>query len=546
MKLLLPKLRIDVNKLANDRRTLAFLLPFCEELERRSKHPGDQYRPDDNKEGNQLAFHKSPARIRLVFGGNQSGKSRSAAQEVKWWVEESHPFLETPKAPKIYVLSADYRTLTEGITRHLLGNEKQPGVLHEWEIEKLGAQAAKTGLPTFIRFKSGAQIDLISADGGEEARKKLQAAAVDLVVIDEEIPGLLWKELMARRLSYGGKVIISATLQRSEEWILDLEQAAITGDQNVHLVRLDTRRAVERGHVSKDVYDEMTAFLSEEDKHVMLRGGSRKRQGLVYPEFCAEHICKPFEIPKHWTRYMGIDPGRRTCAVLWAAVAPDEKVFVYREGYFHGIRYHDLAKFIYESEGYMFDPKADLWVRQESSEAVRIRWIDPSAFYHTASGEAGIGTLLSSDYQLYTSPAQNNVHYGIERVHQLLRKGFDDKPGLRIFNTCTATLKEFGQYRWVDDKGGAWAHERKDSPVKRHDHAMDALRYMAATALAYQQDDDESRRFFAEVEKQADVDKLGRSSSTMGDRLKNWWKRREAARGRRGKEGHYIGGIGNG
>ncbi len=542
--MLAPRLVLDVERLASDTSTLAFILPFCEELERRSNHPGDQYKPDNDLEGDQLGFHKSGARIRLVFGGNQSGKSKAAAQEIKWWVEESHPYQKTAQAPKVYLLSSNYRTLTEGVYRHLIGTEKLPGILHEWEIERFGQQADKTGLPAFIRFKSGAQIDLISGDGGEEARRKLQAAAVDLVVIDEEVGPLLWKELMARRLSYGGRVVVSATLQRSEEWLLDLEQAAITGDKNVHLTRLDTRRAVERGHVSKDVYNEMTAYLSEEDKHVMLRGGSRKRQGLVYPEFCAKHICEPFEIPPDWTRYCSIDPGRRTCAVIWAACGPDERVFIYREGYFHGIRYHDLAKFIYASEGYIYDEKAELWARSDNTESIRIRWIDPSAYYHTASGEAGVGTLLSADYHLYTSPAPNNVNFGIERVHQLLRIGIDEQPTLKVWNTCPNLIKEFAQYRWVQDRGSTWAHERKDQPVKRNDHALDALRYMLATGVTFSAEDAEAKRVNFELDKQQDLQKIG--SSGMAERLDDWWRARATKTKGRSESGSYIGGVGNG
>lgn len=276
----------------------------------------------------------------------------------------------------------------------------------------------------------------------------------------------------------------------------------------------------------------------------MLRGGSRKRQGLVYPEFCAKHICEPFEIPENWTRYCSIDPGRRTCAVIWAACGPDERVFVYREGYFHGIRYHDLARFIYESEGYGFDVTTGLWIRSGTSETIRTRWIDPSAYYHTASGEAGVGTLLSSDYHLYTSPAQNNVVFGIERVHQLLRLGIDDRPNMVIFNTCQALIKEFGQYRWVEDKGSTWAHERKDAPVKRHDHALDALRYMVAMGITYSVESNEAKRINFELDKQKDLAKLGGSS--MKGRLDTWWRSRKTKGKTRGEGGGYIGGIGNG
>jgi hypothetical protein len=538
-------LTIDINRLARDPTTVGFITTICEELKRRQNHPGDRYIPDDDVEGDQLSFHKSKARVRLVFGGNQSGKSKCVAQEIKWWLEESHPYQRTPKSPKIYILSADYRTLTEGVYRHLMGANQQPAILQEWNIEKIGPAAAKTEIPAFIRTRSGAQCDFISGEGNEEARRKIQAAAVDLVVIDEEISGVLWKELMARRLAKGGRVTVSATLQRSEEWLLDLEQMSITGDENIHLTRLKTKRAVERGHVSRDVYEEMFTYLSEEDKHVMLEGGSRKRQGLVYPEFCKKHICEPFEIPPAWTRYCGIDPGRRTAAILWLAVPPGEKiVYIYREGYFHGLRYHQLAKFLKESEGYLWNEKSKLWTRTERTEHIRVRWIDPSAYYHTASGEPGIGTLLSSDYKIFCSPAPNDVHFGIEKIHQLLQVGMDEQPGLKVFNTCRSLIKEFGSYRWVEDKGSTWAHERKDSPVKRNDHALDALRYMVAAGIQHDPSQDHLKKLQFELEKGIDLQKM--SSGSMKERFEAFWRNRMLKQRNKDHGGPYIGGIGSG
>lgn len=538
-------LTIDVNKLARDPNTVGFIYAVCEEMKRRRNHPGDMYVPDDDPSGDQLSFHKSLKRVRILFGGNQSGKSRAVAQEIKWHLEESHPYQRTPKAPKIYILSADYRTLTEGVYRHLMGANQQAAILHEWNIAKIGPAAAKTEIPAFIRTRNGAQCDFISGDGNEEARRKIQAAAVDLVVIDEEISGALWKELMARRLAKGGRVCIAATMFRSEEWLLDLEQLAIMGDDNVDMVRLQTKRAVERGHISRDVYNEMLSFLSEEDKHVMLEGGSRKRQGLVYPEFGKKHVCEPFDIPADWTRYCGIDPGRRTAAILWLAVPPGEKiVYIYREGYFHGLRYHEFAKFIKESEGYTWHEREKLWNRSQRTENIRVRWIDPSAYYHTASGEPGIGTLLSSDYKIFCSPAPNDVHFGIEKIHQLLQIGLDEQPGIKVFNTCRSLIKEFGTYRWVEDRGSTWAHERKDQPVKRNDHALDALRYMVAAGIIHDPSQDHIQKHKFELEKGIDLDKI--SSHGMRDRMEAWWRRRRSTQTGRDDGGPYIGGIGNG
>lgn len=527
--------------------TLALVVGVCKEYLRRKNHPGDQYIPDDNPLANQEGFHKSLARTRLLFGGNQSGKSRAAAQEIKWWLEGSHPYRTTPSQPKIYVISADYRTLSEGVYRHLLGDPggKVPAILHEWEIIRYGTNIPSTSMPSWIMHKDGGVVNFISGEGGEKARKKVQAAAVNLIGIDEEIPGDMWQELMARRLTYGGEVMVTATLIRSEEWLVDLEDKAEEGDPNIDLFRLDTKRAVERGHIDKLAYEDMEAMLTEEDIHVRLRGGSRKRQGLVYADFGKHHVVDmvdPLTFPEHWTRYCSIDPGRRTCAVLWAAVAPDQKIHVYREGYFHGRTYHDLAKFIYQVEGWVQEEGENQWMPGRAAELIHTRWIDPHAFDHAVSGQPGVGTLLASDYQIQTSPAPNAVHFGIEKVHQALMMGMDMTPGLVVSRGCPALIREFRTYKWVDDRGSSYSHERQDTPIKRNDHALDALRYMIAGGCRYDASNKKWKQLKAKIDRQRDIDSLG--SSGLKDRMETWWAIREKEGMAKRREGSYIGGIG--
>lgn len=68
-------------------------------------------------------------------------------------------------------------------------------------------------------------------------------------------------------------------------------------------------------------------------------------------------------------------------------------------------------------------------------------------------------------------PAQNEVLDGIRRVSVALKQG-----DVKICRNCADAVREFGLYRWNDDKN-------RDAPVKENDHAMDDIRYFVTTLL---------------------------------------------------------------
>lgn len=463
-----------------DRTALAIALPIAKETLRRRKHPFFSYRPDDHKLRPQLAFHRSRQINRIVFGGNQSGKSRAVAQEIAWWLTESHPFQPTPVAPKIFVLSAKYMTIQEGVWRHL----RQ--ILPEWEIEKVGPSIPQWEIPTYARMRRGGQIVFVSGSAQEEARRTVQAAAIHLAVIDEEIDEGIWKELVMRRLAYGGRVIVAATLVRSEPWCVELEERHEDGDPTVGLWRFDTERALECGHVKAEIVDEIKRNFSHEEQEIRLHGKSQRKEGIIYAEFGAPNVCKPFEIPKNWTRYMAIDPGWRTCAVLWAAVAPDGKYVIYREFYYKGARWTDIAAAIYQAEGRVWDHVNGEWRTTSESETISVRWIDPSGFGMHEGGQMKIGNLLGQKpWKLVLVPAQNDLIAGIEACRRSLAPGLDGIPRMRIFNNCQGFLKEVRKYRWQRNNTDAGRPEARDVPVKRDDHSMDCWRYLELGGLRF-------------------------------------------------------------
>ena len=66
--------------------------------------------------------------------------------------------------------------------------------------------------------------------------------------------------------------------------------------------------------------------------------------------------------------------------------------------------------------------------------------------------------------------ARNEVLSGIRLTADLLKAG-----RLVICEPCEDCLREMAQYCWADPDGG------RETPRKENDHAMDELRYFAAT-----------------------------------------------------------------
>lgn len=77
------------------------------------------------------------------------------------------------------------------------------------------------------------------------------------------------------------------------------------------------------------------------------------------------------------------------------------------------------------------------------------------------------------DAGLNAVEANNSVLPGIQAVKARLTKQGDGRTRLTFDNGCVHTIDEFEMYQWGENRYGM-----QDAPVKAHDHAMDALRYL--------------------------------------------------------------------
>ncbi|MBQ6833558.1 MAG: PBSX family phage terminase large subunit [Lachnospiraceae bacterium] len=192
-------------------------------------------------------------------------------------------------------------------------------------------------------------------------------------------------------------------------------------------------------------------------------------EGIIYDMFDVEkHVVDSEAIAaayktrtghEFWSdeRYVSCDYGTQNATVflLWNKGA-DKKWYCRREYYYSG---RDKGR---QKTDLEFSADLKSWLNGLDIKAVVL---DPAA--------ASFKAQLEKD-GFKVKKAKNDVLDGIRFVATLLNQG-----SILIDRSCMNLIKEFASYTW-----DAKASERgEDKPVKEHDHALDALRYMAYTII---------------------------------------------------------------
>jgi phage terminase large subunit-like protein len=496
-------------------------LRLLQERERRQNMPINLYTPDSDPSRDQLSFHQSNARYRLAFGGNRAGKSVVTSYEVAAQARGCHRFRKNKPGPKeIYVISAEYRTIYMGIHRHLDPARDGMKFIDRTWIKETGPKipGAMVDLPAYIKIwcthhtdgtpvnptdpdRPFSTIWFISGDGGEQARKKVQAAAIDIVVIDEEIGQDIYDELMVRILDKDGELCISCTLVRSEDWLLELEDRAEENERDedgnpiVTLVRLNTETS---RHISARAKKEILGRLSPEERAVRVEGRSRRAFGLVFPRFGPEHtfdVHKDFPdgFPKNFIHVAATDPGFRVHAGLWCAVDPSTStLYFWKELYEREANLQEVCEQIAAVEGCSLVPIGQegpnlVYKRHASVNAINpdARLIDPEAVRHFEDGRPGIAAQMISFYDTLVIPANNNVQAGVEAGRRMLEiNPLTSRPHALFDWRLKEFFSERRKYKIKRDTSGRNAHATRAEPLRKDNHLMDVYRYICIHVLS--------------------------------------------------------------
>lgn len=297
----------------------------------------------------------------------------------------------------------------------------------------------------------------------DQKRRAFQGISIRYAFIDEEPYSEdgrgVYDELRARVADQGGRIGIAFVPMEGITWVWERFERDKMDDARV--LELD---ALDNPHLPQ-TFQRLYDGMDDDDVQVRRYGRYRSRSGVVYKLWAQGdgdrkgpgHVVEDFPIPNDWPRFRGADFGLvNPTVVLWGALDPDDCLYVYRE-YFQP----DGASYPWHGE--------QVRALQPPGEVVQASWGDPSA------SEA---LDIWAGLDLYFDLANHDMEHGVDAVKDRLRLRGDNRPRLKVFKSCANLIREFGVYV-VDPK-------RNDHrPLKKDDHAMDALRYMCMGLIEY-------------------------------------------------------------
>jgi len=334
------------------------------------------------------------------------------------------------------IVAPTYRMLEDVTLPEFLGFLDRGGTPHYHDI---GRGQIQTGNGTIF---------LRSAENPERMRgPNLTWSWLDEAALMREDA---WK-VMLGRLRIGGAESLLTTTPRGFNWLY--EYFVGKGSQSYGIVHASSK---ENPHLDDDFVQSLVEDYSEDYAAQEIEGRFIAFEGLIYSEYREDiHTFEPFEIPRDWPRYRGIDFGFVNPFVcLWCAKDPDGRLYFYDEHYERKMLLSDHAERI---------KKRDVCAEGEKPLRYQLTVAD-----HDAQDVAELGKL-----GIKTTKARKEVSPGIQRVKNRMKVQKDGKPRIFFSKSLIHTIKELYAYRWSDKA-------TKDEPIKESDHSMDTVRYIVS------------------------------------------------------------------
>lgn len=336
-------------------------------------------------------------------------------------------------------------------------------------------------------------------------------------LFDEEVEHPEWlPEMLMRLVDRHGRFIWGATPQSgTEQFIMlgeeaDKEKAAIaTGPPRPPMIEKfslpfwDNKFLGQRE--KNTIINDPT--LTEEDRRVRLDGQPAALRYLMFPEFSRDRHCvesvepkpdwlvEPYsylprgEIPKDWCRYLVIDPGSVTCAVLFAAVPPGsvgDYVYLYDELYIKDCSAQKLAEEVKRKTEHDFF-EAFIIDYHGSARSEHATGLTVKRAYYNAFKAAGIKSRQTGHSFI---DGCDDVQARCDMVRDWLRVRPDGTVKLRVVRekmpNWLEEMKRYKRQRKLDPRTGM--KEIIDKPDdSRNAHLMATTQYLAAFQPVYRE-----------------------------------------------------------
>lgn len=210
--------------------------------------------------------------------------------------------------------------------------------------------------------------------------------------------------------------------------------------------------------------------LSPKEKKALLYGEWNLHDGCFFYEFSSlKHVIKPFEIPKHWRRYVSLDYGMDMLCALWIALDEGGRAYVYKELY-EG-RDNSMGD---DGKGHIISQAAQRILQVNQQESIYAFLAPPDLWSRRQeTGKSAADIFAQNGVQL--TKTANKRSEGWLAVREWLRPLKDElgneTPQMRFFNTCTNLIRALPAVQY-----SAQSYDDISSSPHELTHAPDALR----------------------------------------------------------------------
>jgi phage terminase large subunit-like protein len=422
----------------------------------------------------QKKFHASTKRLRLVLGGNRSGKSVAGVWEAITFALGYNPYKPDffiPMPQDVVICSKTSKTMKMYINDYVFQ------FLPRRQIKNIVRQ--KGDILDFVELNNGSRITFMSYDQG---RERFQGFSANAVHFDEEPPEDIFHECMVRLIDTQGHAWLTMTPLLGLTWVY--HDLYLNPDNDPEFEAYEWNMQ-DNACLAPGEVDRILSKFPDEVREARSGGKFLGMAGIVYPWLARdEAYSKPFAIPSHWQRVRVIDPSAAgVTACLWIAIDTQNNLWCYREYYARDRNVSEHCD----------------WIRNLSgNEAYAMDIIDSAAM--ETNKEIGKTTYQLYVDHLYHHGARKNqlvlarkdITPGIETVWEYCRAAESyvagaepPHPYLRVFSDLVNFRAEARKYRWEERKTGAMQGERTNKPVHKNCHLLDALRYACHYGLVY-------------------------------------------------------------
>lgn len=418
--------------------------------------------PDYTPSERQTKFHTSTAFETLYGGAAGGGKTAAIVAEAVTYA------MKHPKA-RVYIFRKTIPELKQSVIPEM--HKQCADYMNIAKAMKYNAQDR-----TFT-FNNGSIIQLAYLENPADMYR-YQSAEMHLLIVDEltHFTEEEYSYLKTRVRSTGTHPlkVMGATNPGNigHAWVkayfIDIAPAEeIFTDRNGNTRVFIPAKVTD--HPSQEFIDTYTKVLEANPdpnlRRALLDGDWDIFAGQAFEEWRREdrdgneyHVCKPFPIPVHWTKWLAYDWGYNTyAAATWFAKDPQtDRIYAYRELYEHAMAASKQAELIHN---------------YSSDERITMRLADPSLW--KTVGNADTGETIANIFEkagVPFQPANNDRKAGKNAVHEALAPKADGKPGIIVFSNCINTIRTIPNLP-VD------INKPEDIDTRAEDHLYDTWRY---------------------------------------------------------------------